>query len=259
MRWIGTTALLVMLVGCGPAGPAGSGPSPDGEPGAAEGLHATEWVLADGVTMVEGYPITLRVSDGQVAGTAACNSYSGEVAVSDGRFEVGDIAVTGMGCPEPGVHDSESAFLDALQAVERYEHDGDRLLLLGAEVELRFDAAPPAEDAPLTGTRWQLESLLSGTGPDGVASSTMGEATLRLDDDGTFTASDGCNDLTGRWALDDDVLEVSEVVTTDVACPPLQQQVDHVGDVLLGQPTVALEGPRLLLTAGDGALDYRAP
>lgn len=257
MRWIGVAAVVVVLAGCGPedaAGPAGDGDDPVGQ-----ALGDTEWVLTDGVPTVEGYPITLRVEDSRVGGTAACNSYGGDVTVSGDRIEVHELAWTEMGCPEPGVHDSEAAYLDALQAVERYERTDGQLVLSGPDVELRFEAAPPVEDASLTGTDWQLESLLAGAGPDAAASSVMAEATLRLDGDGALHATDGCNDLGGRWETDDDVLRVSDVVTTDVGCPTLDAQTQHVRDVLLGEPTVALDGRRLVLTAGDRGLEYRAP
>ena len=255
MRWTAMAVLLVVLVGCGPDGPAGS----PGEGPGDGALAGTEWVLVEGSPMVEGYPITLRVEGGEVSGTAACNSYSGTVDITQGTIAVGDLARTEMGCPDPGVHDSESAYLEALQAAERYERTGGELVLSGTGHELRFEQAAPVEDAEPTGTDWQLESLVTGTGPDGTASSTMADATLRLDDDGSFSASDGCNDLGGRWAIEGEVLELSDVVTTDMACPALEQQVEHVRDVLLGAPTLALEGRRLTLTAGDRALDYRAP
>lgn len=247
--------LLVVLVGCGADGPVG----PAGEDAGDGALEGTEWVLVDGSPMVEGYPITMRVEGGEISGRAACNSYGGTVDVARDTIAVGDLARTEMGCPDPGVHDSESAYLEALQAVERYEATGGELVLFGAGNELRFEEAAPVEDAELTGTDWQLESLVTGTGPDGAASSTMADATLRLDDDGSFSATDGCNDLGGRWAIEGEVLELSDVVTTDVACPPLERQVEHVHEVLFGAPTLDLEERRLTLTAGDRALDYRAP
>lgn len=259
MRWIGVLAatVLVVLAACGPEEPGGSPSDPD--PALAEAFGEGEWLLVEGVEMVEGYPITLRGREGGVGGTAACNSYSAQMTVDGERLEIGDITVTEMGCPEPGVHDSEAAFLDALQAAERYQRTDDRLLLAGPGVELLFEAAPPVEDASLTGTDWQLESLLAGAGPDGTASSTTAEATLHLADDGTFTGSDGCNDLSGGWELQDGVLHLSDTIQTDVACPDIEQQVEHVQAVLLGEPTVTLDGRQLRLTAGDRALDYRAP
>lgn len=254
MRWLGALAIAVLLLGCGEE----PGTPPVGDPALVEAFGEGEWVLVEGVAMVDGYPITLQVRDDGVGGTAACNSYRAEANVDGDRVEIGSIAVTEMGCPEPGVHDSESAYLDAVQAVERYERDDDRLVLATPDLELAFEAAPPVRDAPLTGTDWQLASLLTGTGPNGTASSTSG-GSLLLEDGGTFAASDGCNELAGRWERDGDVLRLSAVTTTDVACPPLEQQVEHVHAVLLGDPTVGLQGPELTLTAGERALDYRAP
>lgn len=253
-RWTALTAVLVLLGGCATSGPAGLGP---GE-GALD-AGPTEWVLVEGSPIVDGYPITLRIEGDRVGGSAACNSYSGNLIIAGARFEVGVITRTEMGCPAPGVHDSESAYLEALQAVERYERTAGELMLQGTDVELRFEAVPPEEDAELTGTEWGLSSLATGTGPEGVVSSTMGEAMLRLADDAAFTATDGCNEMTGRWALEGDVLRLSDVVSTDVACPALDQQVAHIHRVLLADPSVMLEGRRLLLTAGSDALEYRAP
>jgi len=175
MWWIVGAAVLVVLAGCGTETP--TGPSPGTEP-AADELEETEWVLAEGVPLVEGYPITLRIGDGEGGGTAACNSYGGTLSVVGDRIEIGELGHTEMACSEPGVHESESAYLQALQAVERYEHTEGQLMLLGPGVELRFDTVEPSEDAPLTGTGWRLESLISGTGPEGTVSSTMAGATL---------------------------------------------------------------------------------
>jgi heat shock protein HslJ len=241
-----------VLTGCGDPGTA-TGPEADGD-----GVASGEWILVDGVPMVEGYPITLRITDGEVGGTAACNSYGGEVRSVGDTFEVGDLARTEMGCPAAGVHDSESAYLDALMVVERQAREGEQLVLSGPDVELRFDPVAPEPDAALGGTQWRLESLVSGHGPDGSVSSTMAAAALRLDDDGTFAASDGCNDQNGRWELDGEVLRLSEVVTTDVACPDLQQQTEHVHQVLFGDPATELEGRSLTLVSGDLGLQYRA-
>jgi heat shock protein HslJ len=239
-------ALLLLLAGCAGAGTADAGPL------------AGEWVLVDGVPTVDGYPITLRVEDGALSGTAACNGYGGDVAVSGDRVSVGGISATEMGCPDPGVHESEAAYLAALQAVERAVRTDDELVLTGPEATLRFAAVPPEEPAPLVGTTWELASLVHGAGDDGAVSSTTAPATLELAGDGTLRGSDGCNDLDGRWVLDGDVLRVREVSQTDMACPG-DDQAEHVAEVLLGDPAVRHEGRTLRLMAGARGLDYRAP
>lgn len=169
MRWMAAAAVCMMLAGCGPGDPGGSaGRSVDA---VAEALDDTEWMLVEGVPLVEDHPITLRGEDGRIGGTAACNRYGAEVSVSGDHLEISELASTEMACPEPGVHDSEGAYLDALRTVERYERTDEQLILSGPDVELHFEPATPVGDAPLTGTGRQLESLLTGTGSEATASS----------------------------------------------------------------------------------------
>ena len=209
---LGAALCALLLSGCGsPDGAAGGGDSPGASP-------IGQWILLDGAARVDGYPITLEVSEGRVSGTAACNSYSGTVSVSGSSFSVGDLAVTEMGCPQPGVHESERDFLDQLSAVSGWQIDSGQLLLTGGTTRLLFAPVQPEPDAPLAGT-WRVESLISGTGPDGAVSSTMAPAHLTLVEDGTFTGRDGCNELQGRWTVDGAVLRFDDVTTTDAACP----------------------------------------
>jgi heat shock protein HslJ len=143
--------------------------------------------------------------------------------------------------------------------VERHARDGEQLVLSGPDVELRFDPVAPEEDAALVGTDWQLESLISGTGPDGAVSSTMAPARLRLDDDGTFSAGTGCNGLTGRWEGDEDGLRLLPGDRGDDGCEEgVEAQQEHVEAVLRGDVRVDLDGRRLTLTRGERGLDYRA-
>jgi heat shock protein HslJ len=106
---------------------------------------------------------------------------------------------------------------------------------------------------------WRLDGLITGTGPDGSMSSVPDLAELVLQDDGFFVAGDGCNQLDGRWTLDDDVLLLSDVSTTDVACEGDDAgQAGHIIRVLESEPTVDLDGGRLTLMGDDLGLAYRA-
>jgi heat shock protein HslJ len=252
MRIVLVFVLGLLLAACGGEGGVALGP----EPGQAGGGPDGEWVLAEGqgVTQVDGYPITLRVADGQVGGTAACNSYGGDVEISGGDFRVGDIPRTEMGCPEPGVHEAESAYLEQLARVERWERDGERLLLLGADARLVFDPVPPEEPAALEGTRWEVESFVHGSGPDGTVSSVPLPAWLQLAEDGTFSAHTGCNDITGIWSSDGAALSMELQERTDAFC---EQEADLLA-VLEGEPSLTLDGRTLTLTAGERGLHLRA-
>jgi heat shock protein HslJ len=86
---------------------------------------------------------------------------------------------------------SERAYLDAFRQVDRYEQDGDRLVLRGEGVELVFAKPAPEPEVALVDTTWVLTALIEGAGPDGAVSSVVGEPTLGFRTDGTFHAATG--------------------------------------------------------------------
>lgn len=121
-----------------------------------------EWVFTDGIaggapiTPIDGVPITLRVDGTDVSGTAACNQYSGSVEATATGIRFRDLFQTLIGCDQP-ITALEAAFMDALQAAEVVDREGDTLTLRGTDLELRFVRRQPEADAPLTGTTWALD------------------------------------------------------------------------------------------------------
>lgn len=242
----------LLLVGCGGLAPLSSGG------GTPQALPVGRWILLDGAKRVEGYPITLDVTEAGVSGTAACNHYNGTLSLSGSGFAVGDLMWTEMGCPAPGVHESERDFLDRLATVTAWQIDSGQLILTGGGTRLLFASVEPEQDAPLTG-RWRVESLISGAGPDGTVSTTIAAAHLQLAEGGTFTGRDGCNDLQGHWFAENDVIRFDDFTTTDAACPdPIKPMAEHIIAVLTGWPTYRIEGSSLTLMAGDLGLQLRA-
>lgn len=69
-------------------------------------------------------------------------------------------------------------------------------------------------------------------------------------------ASAGCNQLSGMWSLDGDVLVVPEnMAMTEMACEPaLMDQDSWLADFLTSRPTAALDSDTLTLTGGDVTL-----
>jgi heat shock protein HslJ len=66
--------------------------------------------------------------DGEVAGYAGCNRFSGSYEFVNDELKIGTLAATRMACPEPAMS-FEVAFLDALHATSGASAVGRRLLL----------------------------------------------------------------------------------------------------------------------------------
>jgi heat shock protein HslJ len=66
------------------------------------------------LVLVDGSPVTLRVDNGQLGGTSACNSYGGPVTILDGVVAIGpDLVMTEMYCMDESVMTLEAAYLAA--------------------------------------------------------------------------------------------------------------------------------------------------
>jgi heat shock protein HslJ len=264
-RWL-LPASLALVVGAATGCGGGDGVQIGGGEGA--GGPAGDWVLVEGehdgaeVPIVEGHDITLGIEDDRWGGIAACNNYGATVSVDGDRIEVQDIAVTEMACDGEDVMASESAYLAAFGAVERYAEDSGELTLEdeAQDVLLRYEAVPTEPDAAFEDTEWRVESLLEGTDPDGSVSSVQGVATVVFWHDGLLVVEDGCRSMEATWEPTDDGVRIGDLSYADVACPPeLEEQVEHVRDVLDGEVATALEGDSLRLVAPDGrALDLCA-
>ena len=109
-------------------------------------LEDVEWVLesygeAGSLESVIGdkeVTAEFKSEDGQVVGSAGCNQYFGGYELSGGNLTVpGPLGSTMMACPED-VMNQEFAYLQALQAAESYEIDGDELRIDCGEQLLVF-------------------------------------------------------------------------------------------------------------------------
>lgn len=110
------------------------------------GLEGTSWKLVgwSGPAIDPAdFTITASFGDGQISGTAAVNSYSGECAVGGITFSPGAIARTEMAGP-PEAMEAESAYFELLQQAETYEVSGDRLEVRDASGAMLLEFARTA-------------------------------------------------------------------------------------------------------------------
>jgi heat shock protein HslJ len=74
-------------------------------------------------------------------------------------------------------------------------------------------------------------------------SSTEGEPFLTLEDDGSFSGSDGCNNLTGSWSVDEGEQVVFEdVATTMKACEDVDDWLTHLSAATVAGDTMTVLG-----------------
>lgn len=95
------------------------------------GLEGTSWRLMtwpEPTVDPADFTITASFADGQINGTAAVNSYSGECAVGGIKFSPGAIARTEM-AGEPEAMEAESVYFDLLAQAETYVVEDDVLTI----------------------------------------------------------------------------------------------------------------------------------
>ena len=120
--------LLLALTACAGAVP----------PGADDALDGSSWELVTyGETKpIAGTSITATFEDGQVSGSAGCNTYFGSYQVSGDKMRVGDMAMTEMACLEPeGAMEQEQVFAETMRDAQTFRLADGELQIIGADGE----------------------------------------------------------------------------------------------------------------------------
>jgi len=255
-------ATITLLALAGLLAACGAGQAAPSVPAASPGDVVGTWVLTGGTIDGDNAPvladhrITMTITGSTIGGTAACNSYGGEITMDADGLHLANLGQTDMACEDPAMA-AEAAYTAALVRVREIVRDGDELVAGGDGVELRFAALPPPPTADLIGTTWVLETVLVGD----VAASPMGEpATLELSGDGTFTGSTGCRTFSGDWVEQGDQIQAPSWGMDETTClAELSAQDDHVVSVIGDGFIPTIEGDLLtLMDPGGIGLVYRA-
>jgi heat shock protein HslJ len=130
------TRVLVLLVLAGLLLPLAACSGASSAP--ADPLDGTAWVLVfiRKSTPIPDTTVTATFEDGQVHGSAGCNTYSGSYQATDSTITVGAIAITEMFCMEPeGVMDQETMYVQFLQDVQTIRFVDEQLQLSRADRE----------------------------------------------------------------------------------------------------------------------------
>jgi heat shock protein HslJ len=135
------------------------------------------------------------------------------------------------------------------------------VLAVGAIAALIVLAAQSTPPTALTQPTWTLTRLVVD-GQDQALSSTR-SATLQFGArDGQVSGSGGCNGFSGRYALHETTLQISELSSTLIGCsdPVVREQESQYFDTLPRVATYRLEGNTLTLSSDRGQvlLTFRA-
>jgi heat shock protein HslJ len=99
-------------------------------PGSEDPLKGTSWQLMTlgGSALIPGSEINGFFEEGQVGGSAGCNSYGGSYQVSGDKLTIGEIIQTEMACLDPpGVMEQEQEYLQLLGQASSFSIRGHEL------------------------------------------------------------------------------------------------------------------------------------
>ena len=242
--------LLLMLAGCGHESSAG---------GSLKGkTYLSTAVTEDGKPkqLVGKSQVRLTFTDdGRLIADAGCNSMQSPVDTGDGKLSMDDnLATTAMGCDAPR-HAQDGWLSKILQAEPAWKLETDRLTVTSGGTTISLTDRKTVEpDRALDGTKWSLETVISGETASHQAGSEKAWITLNGD---RVTGSTGCNELQGKVARGTGTLTFGELATTRRACPGDDGKLEEtLLTNLKGDVTYEIDSNRLKLRAAGNGLDF---
>lgn len=156
------------------------------------------------------------MDDGRLSANAGCNSMGADkVSTSGGKLGVKDLAITNMGCDAPR-HAQDDWLSKLLTSEPTWKLTDDKLeLSSGTTVISLVDKATAVPDLALDGTKWTLETVI--TGETASHSIDAGKAHFTISGE-RVTGSTGCNDFQGIVSHTGNKLTFGELVSTQRAC-----------------------------------------
>ena len=131
-----------------------------------------------------------------------------------------------------------------------------KYLILVSVIGLMVTACASKQSSPLTGT-WKLTAY--GPKETPTPAVTGAEATLTFDDEGNVTGNGGCNSLGGKYNVDGNKINFSDITSTLMACDDARMaQESAVTKVLSGSVEYEIKDNMLTLTSGDSVLIFSA-
>jgi heat shock protein HslJ len=249
---IALVGAVLLLAGCGQNTDAGA--SPNGK------TYLSTSVTENGEPKQLAPNTRVRLQftdDGRLVADAGCNSMQSKVSTDDGKLTLkGELASTAMGCPGPQ-QGQDSWLAKIISAKPTWKLDGSKLdVTAGSTTISLVDREIAQPDLGVDGTRWTLNSVISGDAVGNFAGSD--KAWMALNGE-RVTGSTGCNDFQGTVARSTGKLTFGELATTRRACPGQAATVEKaLLNGLKGEVSYKVDGSTLQLRSSTGGLDFIA-
>jgi heat shock protein HslJ len=249
MRMLAVPLVLLALAACGDESSAG---------GSLKGKsYLSTAVTENGYAKKLAAKTRIRLQftdDGRLIADAGCNSMQSPVSTSNGKLSVEDLAMTDMGCDAPR-HAQDDWLAKLLQNKPTWKLEADVLTVTsgGTTISL-LDRKTAEPDLPLDGTKWTLETVITGEVASHQAGSEKAWITLSGE---RITGSTGCNELQGVVARDNNKLTIGDIATTRRACTGDAGALESaLLNGLKGEVTYEIDSNRLELRGSTNGLDF---
>ncbi|WP_411109331.1 META domain-containing protein [Streptomyces sp. c-19] len=253
-RTLAAAALVLFLAACGTEGGSGSGAdtaSPDLP------VAGTYWTI--GAVTLDGRrstaPDGARVDfgeNGRARGNSGCNGFDAAVAVNGDTLTVSGQGITEIGCPGDRQR-FETELMKAFSGPLKGRLKGESLTLTSPDGRNGLElTAEPA--APLRGTTWKIDGLVSGDTVASPPAGSEGKARLVLGKDGRVSGNLGCNNFSATATVAEKTLTVQgPAATTRMMCTSPQMELEtKLYELLDGPLTYRLDHRTLTLTDASG-------
>ncbi len=213
----------------------------------------------EGKELVDGSTLTFSFEGDMLGVNAGCNQQTTSYEIDGTTLRwTGVPAATMMACSDE-LMAQDTWVTELLTAGVEASLEGASLTMVSGGVTVVAEEQA-AEELPIVGTAWALESITTGETVSSVPVDVEAP-TLSFADDGTVEVYAGCNrgGTTATIAEDGSTITFDPIATTKMACSPAAMDLEaQVLAVLDGEVQASTADGQLTLTNGDTALTYTA-
>ena len=224
-----------------------------------DGVWVLDSLSVDGSEVTVLADLEMSIDGGNINGNTGCNSFGGTLKTdSSGGASIEDLFMTERACVESERMAFEGTYTQALGEVDSWERAPALLTLVGPRAALVYVVADPPVNLPLEQTSWVLDTIFSGSGAEGAASSTdqqANAASFTISDDRVNVTADGCPDVQLDVAYergDSGSFDVSTGVAALAPCGDANWAA--LVDGLLAGDSYAIDENRLTISSGSSLL-----